>query len=489
MPQDDSRDTSETEPLLATRDHPDALSLEQPRTPLPQPQFFILIFLQVAEPFTSQVVYPFAPQLVRDVGITKGDEAKVGYYVGIIHSLFFLTQALTVFHYARLSDKIGRKPVVLVGLVGLSLSMFCFGLSRTFVGMVLSRSLNGALNGNIGVIRSMVVEMTDSTNIAQAYAYMPLGWSLGGVLGNMIGGSLAHPADRFPNVFGESPFMQKYPYFLACAIPATFSIIAWFVTLFFLKETAIGSSVLSIWRIFRRDPSRTTTLESCPPEAGVASTVLDECEAAVPLRGLLTRPVILAASCYALLACMDMLLRAIHPLFLATPIPLGGLGLDTQRIGQLLTLIPLLYVVFFFRRMHDYLGSKVMFTLGMASVIPTFAAFPLLSSLAQAQGMSGLVYAVAVAQIFCSIGLSFSYRCAVFIYISAAAPNRASVGATNGLCQLCASSMRAIAPAASVSLFALSIEQGYLGGWMVYYVLIAAACGAVGVALQLPSRS
>lgn len=61
--------------------------------------------------------------------------------------------------------------------------MYCFGLSRTFVGLVASRSLNGALNGNIGVIKSIMGEMTDETNVARAFAWQPLPWSTGATIG------------------------------------------------------------------------------------------------------------------------------------------------------------------------------------------------------------------------------------------------------------------------------------------------------------------
>ncbi len=53
---------------------------------------------------------------------------------------------MTVLQWSRVSDRVGRKPVILSGLFGLCISMYCFGLSKTFWGLVLSRSLNGALS-------------------------------------------------------------------------------------------------------------------------------------------------------------------------------------------------------------------------------------------------------------------------------------------------------------------------------------------------------
>jgi hypothetical protein len=44
---------------------------------------------------------------------------------------------MTVLQWSRASDRVGRKPVLLLGIFGLSLSMLCFGLSRTFTTLVL----------------------------------------------------------------------------------------------------------------------------------------------------------------------------------------------------------------------------------------------------------------------------------------------------------------------------------------------------------------
>ncbi|KAF9523453.1 major facilitator superfamily domain-containing protein [Crepidotus variabilis] len=381
-------------------------------SPLPWPQFSIVLFLLLADPLTSQIISPFAPQLIRDIGITNGNENQVGYYVGIMQSCFFLTQAMTVLHWSRLSDSIGRKPVILSGLVGLAISMYCFGLSKSFLGLVISGSLSGALNGNLGVFKSMMADMTDSTNMSKAYAYLPIVWSIGSTLGPIIGGVLARPAERFPDVFGHNEFMKKYPYFLPCSVAATFSFIAWIVAIFLLKETATNPQNL-----------------------------------------------VVAAANYVILSLVDIAFQAVHPLFLSTPINLGGFGLPPPTIGKILSLIAVLdgiFQIFFFAKIYGRWGPKRVFITGLLSAIPAFMLFPIINLLARHQGYSLAAWIAIVAQatVFVAVNCSFG---AIYIFIAAASPNRASLGATNGLSETTVSFMRAV---------------GYLGGYLVYLILL-----------------
>ena len=53
-------------------------------TPLPKFQISIVLLIQFAEPITAMVIYPFINKLVREIGITNGDDRKTGYYAGII---------------------------------------------------------------------------------------------------------------------------------------------------------------------------------------------------------------------------------------------------------------------------------------------------------------------------------------------------------------------------------------------------------------------
>jgi len=59
---------------------------DQPRTPLPIFQLFLVLLIQFSEPVAASIIYPFVNQFVRDTGITRGDDRKTGYYAGVIVS-------------------------------------------------------------------------------------------------------------------------------------------------------------------------------------------------------------------------------------------------------------------------------------------------------------------------------------------------------------------------------------------------------------------
>ena len=79
---------------------------------------------------------------------------------------------------------------------------------------------------------------------------------------------------------------------------------------------------------------------------------------------------------------------------------------------------------------------------------------------------------------------------AVSIFIAAAAPNRASLGATNGLAQLSVSILRAVGPALVGSMYSLSIDENhhYMNGGLVYYVVVMVGIGATWAGSLLPKR-
>ena len=138
----------------------------------------------------------------------------------------------------------------------------------------------------------------------------------------------------------------------------------------------------------------------------------DQLEKPLPLRDLLTWNVLVASANYAFLALVDMAFRALHPVFLSTPIELGGLGLDPPVIGTVMALFGILNglaSVYLFSQLVDYFGAKKLYLMGAAATVPCFILFPVISYLARISversgGLGAEVWAVVLVQlVFCVI--------------------------------------------------------------------------------------
>ncbi|KAI0088075.1 major facilitator superfamily domain-containing protein [Irpex rosettiformis] len=506
----DSIVTVEKDPRRQQDDSPGELSpplvTSQP-TPLPKVQLALLLYLQLAEPITSTVIYPFVNQLVRRTGITKGNDDKTGYFVGAIESVFYAVEALCVLHWGRASDILGRKPVLVSGLCGLALSMIGFAFSTQYWAMILSRCAQGALNGNIGVTKSMMGEITDASNRAQGFAFMPLVWTTG-CTWPLLGGVLADPNTQYGT---HLKFLAKYPYFLPCICTAAISVSAALCAFLFLRETVPNAR---IWIPCIQD----TTRQSDPPTASpVADRALVSSEAnnegektsttassssevlqsnvgqepRPSLRSLLVRRTILPILNYAFLAFVDDAFLILQPLMYSTVISDGGLGFKSLTTGVILGVwgvIDGVFQIWAFPKVLKRFGPKKVYVFCYSGYLLCYATFPILSTLAKREGsVNTKVWVVLILQLAAYL---VAYTCygIIFIYIADGAPSRAALGATNGLAQMVASTMRAMAPVGTASLFAVSTEKNISGGFMVYWILIAVVTVGIGVSFLLPSQ-
>ncbi|KAF8071614.1 major facilitator superfamily multidrug-resistance, DHA1 sub-family [Lyophyllum atratum] len=496
-------------PEEETRDHEVPEPTKPKRTPLPTFQLFIVFLIQFAEPVTATVIYPFVNQFVRDTGITGGDERKTGYYAGIIESAFFFAEAFTVFQWGRASDRFGRRPILLLGPIGLSLAMLSFGLSNNFWTLVVSRCMQGVFNGNIGVSKSVMGEITDSTNIADAFAMMPLMWSIGSTVGPILGGLLSQPAKTWPGLFGRLMFFHHYPYFLPCATAALIAFISAVIAFMGLKETlpsamhqekrktaaAVAASCIT--------PGPTTGLLSAEhgPSYGSAAASDSTVEAAPleeatelppPLSSLFVPRVLLTLLVYSFLAFVDMSCQVLQPLVYSTSISLGGLGFDPYRIGVIMgtfgVINAIVQLTFLGRAIRKF-GPRTIQIIAQVNYAIVLSLYPLLSFFAKrAGGADGYVWAVIIIQLTLAMSFNSAYA-SIQILILDSAPNRASLGATNGMAQAVGSVMRSIAPSIASSLFSISLQRHLVGGNMVFLILLGVALLGVRLSFLLPKKT
>ena len=85
-----------------------------------------------------------------------GQEKDTSFYAGVLISSFALSESLTGMYWGSLSDRVGP---LLLGCAGTMLSMLMMGFATSFWVALLARSLGGLLNGNIGIIQTMVGEL------------------------------------------------------------------------------------------------------------------------------------------------------------------------------------------------------------------------------------------------------------------------------------------------------------------------------------------
>ncbi|ETW87073.1 major facilitator superfamily [Heterobasidion irregulare TC 32-1] len=473
------------------------------RTPLPKMQLFLVILIMFAEPVSSTVIYPFVNAFVRETGITRGDEKKTGYYAGIIESLFFVGEAASVVQWGRASDRIGRKPVLMFGLVILSASMFSFGLSKTFWLLVTSRFIQGVANGNIGVTKSAMGELTDSTNMARAFGYIPLQWAAGATVGPLIGGLFSRPAERWPKLFGRSDFLRSYPYFMPCAVAGLLSLMLLTVVAMGLQETLPAAIKRQQQKISRQSSiyaSETTTLlnhgdgsaynNSQLPSESMIPDIPDSEESSPSIRSLLTPRLIILLINYTFLALVDQSHQVLLPLTYSTSIPLGGLGFDPFTIGAIMGTWGMINGItqsIIFAPLVEKLGARRLYVVAFACMLLVFPAYPLMSFLTKRAGgiVDAWVWTVLIMQLACNSMLFLCYG-TMQLYLVDSAPSKSAYGTTNGIAQMTASLCRSVSPALASSLYAISLEHNLLGGSMVFCILWIITLAGVFASLHIP---
>ncbi|KAL8641747.1 MAG: hypothetical protein Q9228_001490 [Teloschistes exilis] len=182
-------------------------------------------------------IFPYIYFMIKSFNITNNED-QIGFYAGLVTSAFAFAEFSTGVFWGRLSDKIGRKPVLMTGLIGTLMSMLVFGFAPNLPVALLGRALGGALNGNIGVLQTTVAEIvTHKEHQPSAYAIMPFVWSLGSILGPLIGGALAEPCKNYPQWFARGTLFDRYPFLLPNIVCSMILVVGILIGILFLEET------------------------------------------------------------------------------------------------------------------------------------------------------------------------------------------------------------------------------------------------------------
>lgn len=201
----------------------------------------ILSAVLISESLSATLLMPFVGLYVAHLQSISPNEA--GYMSGVLVSVFQLGQMLTGKMWGNASDRVGRKPMIQMGLIANAVSATFFGMSPNLPFCILMRFIHGCANGNVLVAKTVIADITDKTNEGAGFAAISIFWGVGSVIGPALGGLLYDPAHnkRLQPWFGElddNSLFMDHPAFLPCFVIAAFSLLTLIVISAVLPETS-----------------------------------------------------------------------------------------------------------------------------------------------------------------------------------------------------------------------------------------------------------
>ncbi|KAJ7136766.1 major facilitator superfamily domain-containing protein [Mycena epipterygia] len=457
----------ETQPLL--RDAEDQTPEVPKVTLLPKAQFTALCLARLSDPIGFTQIFPYINAFLAFLEVTD-DPAKIGFYSGVVDSTSSIAAMLTIVHWVKLSDIVGRRPVILAGALGMTIVSSLFGLSRSFIQILALRAITGLIAGNNAVYQTILAELTDSTNQATAYPIYGGIYPLGAIVGSLIGGFFSNLATKYPKYFGFS-FLKAHPYFPPGFICSLVALTGFSMTYFFLEE------------VKRANASQT---DSANTAANSRTMGMFE---------LLAMPNIRAVSASSsALAFLDVGFSVGFILFCYTPVETGGLGFSVTEIGYVLSISSGIFAFLQFLVMPTLMrrfniASMYIFCMGVWPI--TFMLVPLLNLIAR----MGLDKPTGAFNPLLWVGISvmlICWRVSCLAYPNNAilvrnnVPGPSSLGAANGLNLLSMSVSRCTSPAFVGTVFALSVDNHLLGGHLWVVIMTGIACLGLYVSAKVP---
>ncbi|KAJ2417348.1 hypothetical protein GGI10_000274 [Coemansia sp. RSA 2530] len=434
-------------------------------TPIPWKQVIPLVAMRLAEPINLNLILPFLYKMIEDFDIADSPK-DISYYSSMLFMSFSIGQTMIIVYWGRLSDRIGRRPVLIAGLVGILAVSILFGFTKSFAMAIVLRFATGVFAGNGSVMKSAMAEIADDTNRSRMMALLPLSWNFGSMVGSGIGGVFYNPAEQFPGLFGNFKLFIYFPYLLPCLMGSTVAAYGLAAGFFNFKETLMLQPT---------QPTHEEAASELPVAAGgstEATPLLAQSTKPSSMRSLLTPLVVQVMVTNAIMCFAYVMCDQLYPIFAATDPRDGGLGLDPRSIGISLGVegIVVIYLqLVVYPRWERKYGALHCYRRGLAFAIFYAVCMPFLSIIAahiqtsastlsmsyEYIGMWVILMSLMTMRITSSV---MSYT-SINLMITNMAPSRGDLGFMNSTQQLGMSIMRIFAPAISGTLWSWSIKH------------------------------
>lgn len=145
------------------------------------------------------IIFPIIPRLLQEV--LGGDISLVAKYGGYLIFVYALTQFLCAPLLGNLSDRFGRRPILLISLFALGIDCLFMAFSSTFFCFLIGRILGGMAGGAQSVASAYIVDISDEKDRSKNFGLLNAAFGVGFIIGPVIGALLVKYGTHVPFLF------------------------------------------------------------------------------------------------------------------------------------------------------------------------------------------------------------------------------------------------------------------------------------------------
>ncbi|CAN6325722.1 unnamed protein product [Urochloa humidicola] len=275
---------------------------------------------------SSSISGSSSSSLIGDLHIAQREE-DIGFYAGFVGASCMLGRALTSTIWGMVADRIGRKPVIILAVLSVLVFNTLFGLSVQYWMALATRFLLGSLNGLLGPIRAYAVEVCRTEHQAIGLSLVSTAWAIGLIIGPAIGGYLAQPAEKYPNLFHADSIFGRFPYLLPCLCVSIFCFVV-LMSCIFLPETLHKHKL--------GDKEDQASRHSVAHLVDVEESVERHTSSTKYTELLKNRPLMSSIILFCFISFDDSAYTEIFSLWAESDKKFGGLSFSSEDVGQVL---------------------------------------------------------------------------------------------------------------------------------------------------------
>ena len=189
------------------------------------------------------IVLPLMPFYASEFGASP-------VMIGFLYSIYSVAQLIFSPIWGGWSDKIGRRPIMLLSTFGASIAYILFGLADTFTLLLLSRLLAGVMGGNISTAQAYIADVTEVKDRARGMGLIGAAFGLGFVMGPALASGLIHPS--IPSFVADlgftnfSAWLTEHTFALPAFFASVLSFASFLLVYFKLEETVVKGADVSV---------------------------------------------------------------------------------------------------------------------------------------------------------------------------------------------------------------------------------------------------